>query len=216
MVEFLSLWLKKIILLILLATFIELLLPTSAMQRYVRMVIGLFVIMTIITPIFQFINKDWSPSEMYLQARMTSEGKGLEALSAIEQSGKGIQAQQQTQVQAVLKKQLEEQMAEQVQGKSGKYVKSVAVTLSELNQITDIQILLSDAKPSRSSPSVQPIKPIEPVQPIHIQVDEKRTSTARVFKSDDKQEARYQELAQWVAEKWGAAPNQVHIQEDSP
>ena len=46
-----TLWVKKLILLVLLATFLELLLPTNAYQKYVRMAMGLLILLTLLTPL---------------------------------------------------------------------------------------------------------------------------------------------------------------------
>ena len=51
--EALAAWLKQIIVVVLLATFIDLLLPNRTMQRYVKLVVSLFILMTILTPVMQ-------------------------------------------------------------------------------------------------------------------------------------------------------------------
>ncbi len=56
MVVFLSDWLKKLILLVLLAALTDLLLPNSNMQRYARMAIGLLIILTMLSPILTIFN----------------------------------------------------------------------------------------------------------------------------------------------------------------
>ena len=56
--SFLSSWISNIIIFILLATVIDMLLPSSSLQKYTKMVIGLLLIAIIITPIlslFQLI-----------------------------------------------------------------------------------------------------------------------------------------------------------------
>jgi len=50
-VDLISAWLKGIILIILFATFMDLLLPSSSMQKYVKLVIGLIIIVTMLTPL---------------------------------------------------------------------------------------------------------------------------------------------------------------------
>lgn len=60
MLQWLSEWIKEIILIIMLAVFIDLLLPSDKMQRYVKVVLSLFILMTILTPIVAFFNKDFN------------------------------------------------------------------------------------------------------------------------------------------------------------
>jgi len=51
-------WLKQIILVVLLATFIDLLLPNRTMQRYVKLVVSLFILMTILSPVLQLFGSN--------------------------------------------------------------------------------------------------------------------------------------------------------------
>ena len=53
MMEALTGWLTQIILVVLLATFIDLMLPNRTMQRYVKLVVSLFILMTILSPVLQ-------------------------------------------------------------------------------------------------------------------------------------------------------------------
>jgi len=80
-VAWLSDWLRDIIAVILLAVFVELLLPNKAMQRYARLVVGLFILLTILSPILKLIQSDigakldegmknWSKSAMTVETRM--------------------------------------------------------------------------------------------------------------------------------------------------
>lgn len=53
-------WLKQIILLVILATLADLLLPTKAMQKYVRVVLGIAVIAAMLQPIVPLLRRDWA------------------------------------------------------------------------------------------------------------------------------------------------------------
>jgi len=67
-------WLKQIILIVILAVLTDLLLPTKAMQKYVRMVMGLVVIAAILQPIVPFFQRDWAD---HLAATVASEVTSL-------------------------------------------------------------------------------------------------------------------------------------------
>lgn len=57
MMDYLGGWLQQLVLLILIATFMDLLIPNQNMKKYVKMVVGLLIIMVILTPVldlFQF------------------------------------------------------------------------------------------------------------------------------------------------------------------
>lgn len=55
---FLTEWLTNIILLILLATILELMLPNSNMQRYVKMVVGLLLLVVMLQPLLTIFTED--------------------------------------------------------------------------------------------------------------------------------------------------------------
>ncbi|WP_206669928.1 stage III sporulation protein AF [Paenibacillus luteus] len=88
-------WLRDIIAIILLAVFVELLLPNKAMQRYARLVVGLFILLTILSPILKLIQSDigakldegmkqWSKTAMSSDVQMTGLNqitKNAEAIS---------------------------------------------------------------------------------------------------------------------------------------
>lgn len=74
-------WLKQLILIILLASFIELLLPSQTMQRYVRTVIGLFLLLALLSPVFQLVHADWNADRWVAAAVDSMESRGNPSLS---------------------------------------------------------------------------------------------------------------------------------------
>lgn len=58
MVSWMSDWLKQIVLLVLIATFIDLLLPNNRLDRYVKLVMGLLIILAMLSPVFQLLSED--------------------------------------------------------------------------------------------------------------------------------------------------------------
>jgi len=57
-------WVKTIILVVLFASFLELLLPASSMQRFVRVIMGLLVMLTMLNPVVEFIQSRSTPQEI--------------------------------------------------------------------------------------------------------------------------------------------------------
>lgn len=51
MIVALTEWVKSIIFVVLFATFLELLLPSSSMQRFIRVIMGLFIMLAILNPL---------------------------------------------------------------------------------------------------------------------------------------------------------------------
>ncbi len=64
MISALNDWVKTIILVVLFASFLELLLPASSMQRFVRVIMGLLVMLTMLNPVVEFIQSRSTPQEI--------------------------------------------------------------------------------------------------------------------------------------------------------
>lgn len=63
MVAAVSTWIKDIILVVLFASFMELLLPNSSMQRFIRVIIGLFIMLTILNPVLDVVQNRLTPEQ---------------------------------------------------------------------------------------------------------------------------------------------------------
>lgn len=103
----LSDWLKSIIMVILLATFVDILLPNQTMQRYVKTVISLFILLTLLQPLFSLFQKSASVDLMLSHAQSlfqdnAASGAALpvfQASSPASQAGGSGQTLQQSQTQ---------------------------------------------------------------------------------------------------------------------
>ena len=98
MINFLSSWAEQIVLAVIIATIIELILPNSKSKKYVQMVIGIYVLFNIISPViknkdiltFEEINLEKYASNSYEEVDQTSMDKRLEKiyLEELEQNTK--------------------------------------------------------------------------------------------------------------------------------
>jgi stage III sporulation protein AF len=57
MMEAITAWVKNIILVVLFASFMELLLPNSSMKRFIHVIMGIFIMLAILNPVLQFIQE---------------------------------------------------------------------------------------------------------------------------------------------------------------
>lgn len=64
MIGELTAWIKAIILVVLFATFLEFLLPNNAMQRFIRVIMGLFIMLAILNPIINLLHSKWMPNQV--------------------------------------------------------------------------------------------------------------------------------------------------------
>lgn len=88
MINFLSSWAEQIVLAVIIATIIELILPNSKNKKYVQMVIGIYILFNIISPViknkdiltFEEINLEKYASNSYEEVNQTSMDKRLEKI----------------------------------------------------------------------------------------------------------------------------------------
>lgn len=64
MVDWLSSWLREIILVVLFAVVTDMLLPNNTMQRYIKVVVSLFILLTILSPVLSLIRSDFHFNEV--------------------------------------------------------------------------------------------------------------------------------------------------------
>lgn len=93
-------WLKHIVIIVMLSTIADLLLPTKAMQRYVRAVFGLAIIAAMIQPVVPFFHSNWS-DELAGAAAAQFDNAGQRSSGSVwnqtEQTYGGILAKQEEQ-----------------------------------------------------------------------------------------------------------------------
>lgn len=64
MVALVSGWVKNIILIVLFASFLELLLPNSSLQRFIRVIMGLLIMLAILNPAIDLVQGNWTVGDM--------------------------------------------------------------------------------------------------------------------------------------------------------
>ncbi|WP_285717757.1 stage III sporulation protein AF [Pelosinus sp. IPA-1] len=69
-------WVKYIIFVVLFASFLELLLPSSSMQRFVRVIMGLFIMLAIMNPIISIVQNHLIPTNQ-IPALSTNFGNSI-------------------------------------------------------------------------------------------------------------------------------------------
>jgi len=144
---------RNIAVVIILASFMELLLPNSSMRRFVQLVMGLFVLMAILSPVSRLLNK---PLEFEVPAWSQNEagGSGQEFAQVLQQ-GKSLREKGEQAALEEYRKVLERQ------------AKALALTVKGVKQVT----LAAETKSSgeiqklsvfvgQSEPAILPIEPL--------------------------------------------------------
>lgn len=118
-------WVKNIIFVVLFASFIEILLPNSSMQRFVRVIMGLFIMLAIITPIVDSVQKPLLPMEL-----PTSNGSSADSVAILKDANNFVHEHEKLSVE-VYKKQLAQQMQVLIRALEGVADAKVLVDIEE-------------------------------------------------------------------------------------
>lgn len=109
---FLTEWITNIIILVLLAGVIELLLPGNQFQSYIKMVVGLLILLAMLSPLFKLINSDLD--QVFLAMDLPAAAKEDEIKNSIEENKSEIQSAQRAyileQMAVPMKKQVQEEL----------------------------------------------------------------------------------------------------------
>lgn len=131
--EWLTDWLRQIIAVILLAGIIDLLVPSSSYQRYVRLVIGLLILLTLLSPVLRLLQGDF---ETRLTDTLHGWGKdkstaasGMPGLEQIREQANDLQKQRLTQASSLAGSQLASAMQAELEQKTGLSIAEISVKL---------------------------------------------------------------------------------------
>lgn len=196
MLAWLATWLKQIIAVVLLAGLIDLLLPNKTMQRYVRLVAGLIILLTLLSPIIRLLQGDFDTRlnasfDNWLKAPPSKEFK-MPTLEDIQRDADALRRKQEAAAAALTEKQLASAMREALERGTGLQVMSVSVRLAgdgktEPVSLQGVEVTLdsmdenaSDAKTgiaegdsngegsSSSSDRDKEVQPVEPVDSVSV------------------------------------------------
>ncbi|OZB94772.1 stage III sporulation protein AF [Paenibacillus sp. XY044] len=199
--EWLGNWLKEVIMVVLLATFVDMLLPSRSMERYVKLVLSLLVLVTLLNPLIQIVTDaplDKLSAAISRMDRQPGEGGSKSSLDQIMNEAEQIKHRQQTQTLQWAGEQVASTMKEQIKQQTGEEPANVQVVLGlpqskeDPNSgtaqpqpyISAVTVTLrhspDDSSGSGGSQGKSGIQ-IEPVKPVHVQVtiepDEKQAGT---------------------------------------
>ncbi|CAM3793849.1 stage III sporulation protein AF [Alicyclobacillus pomorum] len=111
-------WLKQIVLVVLLAVFADLLLPTKATQKYVRTVMGLAIIAAILQPIIPLFQRNWADRVAQFATDEVFSNQSLDiapAVPNVDSLKQVLKSQQDAEAANILGQQLKQQLASQFQ-----------------------------------------------------------------------------------------------------
>ncbi|NEZ41613.1 stage III sporulation protein AF [Paenibacillus alvei] len=117
--SWLSQWMKEIIMIIMLATFIDLLLPNRSMQRYVKLMLSLIILLTLLSPVLKLFDakladqlaSEWSSS---LSSSLIAERDQTASITEIRRKGEQLAREQEASALRLAESEIGNQMKEQL------------------------------------------------------------------------------------------------------
>ncbi|SDW33394.1 stage III sporulation protein AF [Paenibacillus sp. CF384] len=237
MMNWLAVWLQQIIAVVLLAGFIDLLLPNKAMQRYVRLVAGLIILLTILTPIIRLLQGDFNAK---LDAQVEnwvhntkSEQFHMPTLEDIQQNAKDLQRKQQSAATALTEQKLEAAMKTELAENAGLHAAAVDVKL-ELNQDgqsaqiagVTVTLLPPEEQAAANAEQSDDAKAVDEVEAVEVTVKPESTSEGDRQSALDDSDTVEKEAPGAVTDAvkdvlrlgWGVAPRliDVKVQQTAP
>ncbi|MDN4091552.1 stage III sporulation protein AF [Brevibacillus agri] len=216
----LTLWLKKIILLVLLAAFLDLILPNTTLQRYVKMVMGLILLLTIISPVFSL----FSLSQDDLALRLDRYQQELNKPASVEwkKMTDKLLGQQNEQMTAYVQAQVAAAVKAKIKADYGVEVADVAVVIEQKQQgeptLSRMELVIgeADSAPDQNGlQQVQPIKPITPIAPVEVTIGEAQEPKQEVEVAAREDNPLMSRMASDLAAQWGLSKEQVIIKDES-
>jgi stage III sporulation protein AF len=195
---FLTEWITNIIVFVLLATVIDMLLPSSNMQKYVKIVTGLLLITIILTPLLKLMTADVDAVVNSFRLNGASQNNSVENL--IEMKKKEIQASQRAYILEQMAVQMKQQAEKELMEKSGKVIEKVSIAATDLenipDSITEVTVYLS-VKEEKDA--------IEAVRNVEIDTGDK----TRTEKTDENVSL----VTSLLAKEWNLSPEKIIIAE---
>jgi len=224
MLDWLSGWLRSIITVILLAAIVDLLLPNKAMQRYARLVVGLIVLLTILSPLIRLFagnfNDRVEDSMNAWERAGASSTIQMPTLQQISKEAQRLSKERQRQAASLAERELASAMEQEIDSRLGSEGSIAVVRLSEDGKRIASVLVTIAAADAEEEQSVEPdssaIQPIDIA--ISVSVDEV-TSTASEDQNTEVNDVETEVVTaeqravieQALRQGWGIAPKQIQI-----
>ncbi|GLB58148.1 stage III sporulation protein AF [Cytobacillus sp. NCCP-133] len=198
--NFITEWITNIILFVLLAAVIDMLLPSSKLQKYTKMVTGLLLIAIILTPILKILSSDFEEAIASVPVFEASGEKNMENL--IEMKKKEIQASSDAYILEQMAVQMKQDAEEELMEQYGLEIANIDILVDEssdqafpenLHKVM-IQLKAKDAE----AEALEVVKTVE-------------ISTGKPLPSSRAENEDAQRIASLLAQKWNVDAKSVEV-----
>ncbi|KYZ77526.1 hypothetical protein AXX12_05315 [Anaerosporomusa subterranea] len=152
MIDLVVSWVMGIVFATLFASFLELLLPSSSMQKFVRVIMGLLIMLAILNPVIGFLERAPSNSDV------TALAPRLSGTAPVEEAAKAATGKRDQLIKDVYRRDLSKQMQSLVMGIEGVAQANVEVELSaDQGGLTKISQVTVNVRPGATKKAVRKV-----------------------------------------------------------
>lgn len=214
-------WVKHIVLLILMATFLDLILPNSSMRKYVKLVVGFLLILLILSPILQLFKLDQDRLLLTIDQILEKKNRPLTLQMEQEQSRIKV-GQDQAIIDEVIVKWSEE-IKVGIEKDFDVVVQHVTLDLQRSGDQIDIHELTlqieqipkkeseSELGKDQEGKSPSTVKEVEPIQPVMIQINDSRNKRKDQDMISDEQKKIEKEVLTYLNDEWNISVDKIYF-----
>ncbi|MDP4096745.1 stage III sporulation protein AF [Paenibacillus sp. P96] len=230
-------WLRHLVMIVLMAAFVDLILPSRTMERYVRLVLSLLILLALISPIAQLLRS--SPAaelRRAFQAQERAESGQQPSLERILAQGQQLQKKQEQNAREYAAGEVARQMKGQIEQETGERVQSVEVAFAEDKQEADemgtstiiasvqVKLAASSAAEDPGKPgnggedgvSIEPVMvPAVPETDIKVSIEPDGEAAAGEEAVPETEQAgtdgKEAEIVELLHKEWGIGKERIHV-----
>lgn len=205
--DFLNSWLQGIIIAVIVSSIIEMILPNGSSKKYAKVVLGVYVVFTIITPVVnQFLNSDFELSSILNIEDYTKK------IDTYEVNSKNIEIDKtnETSIKNMYLANLKNDMKTKLEDKDYK-VKQIQVEIEndETYLIKSISLSLEKKKEEKEETKEEKVK-VNEIKEVKIQIGEEKQETKKEEASSITEKEK-KEIKQYLASIYEVKEKQICI-----
>ncbi|MFD2618340.1 stage III sporulation protein AF [Terrilactibacillus laevilacticus] len=203
-------WLTHVILIVFFAIILDMLLPAKAFQKYVKLVIGLVIIVSLLDPLLKILHVDMDQAiSKFGMNNDTSQTKNL-----INTNKSEIESEQAAYIHNTLVNKMKNYVKEALVDRYGLEIKQIKVKTSDDTQNTltvdQVAVVVGQADPRDDMKDTKDeIRPVD-----SIQVDISKSNSPSENKIEGQEHAELNKVRQFLAQEWGIDENVIQIQKE--
>lgn len=195
----LSEWVGNIVILILIAVIMDMLVPSNSLRQYVKMVIGLLLILLLLSPLLSIFSSDKNKIFESIKFEQTISENLFE--KKINHKKNEIQANQDAYIEEQMAVQMKNQVEEELMEQYEVSVESIRINFKEKSDrtyenILGLQVFLTTDEENQ-------VKSVEPIEVVTIGEEQSFTLKKR---------GKTNEIRKFLAKQWGIDEEKVTVE----